>query len=49
VFTGDRNSENVKKIVKRNNQLILHNGTTFTIAKRRKTDVIEQLSNINPQ
>ncbi len=40
------NGEKVKKIVKRNNQLILHNGTTFTIAKRRKTDVIEQLSNI---
>ncbi len=40
------NGEKVKKIVKRNNQLILHNGTTFTIAKRRKTNVIEQLSNI---
>jgi len=43
------NGDKVKKIIKRSNELIMLDGTTFTIAKRRKTEIIERLSNISPR
>ncbi len=40
------NGLKVKKILKRKSQLILNNGATFTIAKRRKTEIIRQLGGV---
>ncbi len=40
------NGSKVKKILKRKSQLILNNGTTFTIAKRRKAEIIKKLGGI---
>ena len=40
------NGKKVKKIIKRKKLLVLQNETVFTIAKRRKTEIIRQLEDI---
>ena len=42
------NGDKVKKIVKKTNQMVMQNGESFPIAKRRKTEVIEKLGKITP-